>query len=54
MADLDLRTLSAPIEALRPKVEAAYRLLDEQWKSNYCTAFRNAYSLFRLVHVSSV
>lgn len=33
MADLDLRTLSAPIEALRSKVDAAYKLLDEQWKA---------------------
>ena len=33
MADLDLRTLSAPLEALRSKVDAAYKLLDEQWKA---------------------
>lgn len=33
MADLDLRTLSAPLEALRSKVDAAYRLLDEKWKA---------------------
>ncbi len=33
MVDLDLRSLSAPIEALRSKVEAAYHLLDGQWKA---------------------
>lgn len=33
MVDLNLRELSAPIEALRPKVDAAYKLLDEQWKA---------------------
>lgn len=33
MADLDLRKLSAPVEALRPKMDAAYKLLDEQWKA---------------------
>ncbi|MCG6155535.1 hypothetical protein [Rubinisphaera margarita] len=33
MANLDLRTLSAPLEALRPDVEAAYQRLDRQWES---------------------
>lgn len=33
MADLDLRKLSAPLEALRPEVDAAYRRLDAKWKA---------------------
>ncbi len=31
MVDLDLRKLSAPIEELRPKLDAAYKRLDAQW-----------------------
>lgn len=31
MADFDLRALSAPIEALRRDVKAAYARLDERW-----------------------
>ena len=33
MTDLDLRSLSAPLEAMRGKVDAAYKLLDQQWKA---------------------
>ncbi len=33
MADFDLRKLSAPIEALRPELEAAYKRLDAKWKA---------------------
>lgn len=33
MADFDLRSLSAPLEAMRGKVDAAYKLLDQQWKA---------------------
>jgi len=31
MVNFDLRELSAPLEALRPEVEAAYKQLDEKW-----------------------
>jgi hypothetical protein len=31
MVKLNLRKLSAPIEALRPEVDTAYKRLDEQW-----------------------
>jgi len=31
MVDFDLRKLSAPIEALRSDVDAAYKRLDERW-----------------------
>jgi hypothetical protein len=33
MADLDLRKLSAPVEAMRENVRSAYKLLDAQWKA---------------------
>ena len=33
MVDLNLRKLSAPIEALRSDVDAAYKRLDSQWKA---------------------
>jgi len=33
MADLDLRKLSAPLEAMRENVRSAYKLLDTQWKA---------------------
>ncbi len=32
MSDFDLRELSAPIEALRPDVKAAYIRLDSRWE----------------------
>lgn len=32
MADFDLRALAAPLEALQPKVKAAYARLDSQWE----------------------
>jgi hypothetical protein len=32
MADLNLRKLSAPLEALRPEVNAAYKKLETNWK----------------------
>jgi hypothetical protein len=31
MVNLDLRKLSAPIEALRPELSAAYKRLDSKW-----------------------
>ena len=31
MVDLDLRKLSAPIEALRPGLDGAYKRLDKKW-----------------------
>ena len=31
MVDFDLRELSAPLEALRPEVAAAYKRLDAKW-----------------------
>ena len=31
MVDFDLRELSAPLEALRPEVNAAYKRLDSRW-----------------------
>jgi len=31
MVDFDLRELSAPLEELRPEVQAAYKRLDAQW-----------------------
>ena len=31
MVDLDLRKLSAPVEALRPELSAAYKRLDAKW-----------------------
>lgn len=31
MVNLDLRKLSAPLEELRPDVDAAYKRLDEKW-----------------------
>ena len=33
MANLNLKALSAPIEALRPEVDAAYKRLDAKWKA---------------------
>ena len=33
MANLDLRKLSASLEALRPEVDAAYKRLDAKWKA---------------------
>ena len=33
MAEFDLRKLSAPIEALRPEVEAMYKRIDGKWKA---------------------
>lgn len=32
MADFDLRELSAPLEALRPEVDAAFKRLDAKWE----------------------
>ena len=32
MVDLDLKALSAPLEALRHEVDAAYKYLDERWE----------------------
>ena len=33
MVNFDLRKLSAPLEELRPEVEAAYKRLDQKWES---------------------
>ncbi|HBE71251.1 MAG TPA: hypothetical protein DDW52_24150 [Planctomycetaceae bacterium] len=33
MVDLDLRKLSAPIEALRPEIKQAYANLDRKWEA---------------------
>ncbi len=33
MVNFDLRELSAPLEALRPDVDAAYKRLDDKWNA---------------------